>query len=635
MTRLTALRTTGLLAIFGDAGVLAPADVHVAQRLAMLVGETDDQVLLAVALTVRGTRNGSVVLDLADAADTIAPDTDDAEELTVELPWPELAAWVDACAGSALVTGAAGGPALQLVGSRLWLDRYWRQEVQISADLLRRSADRPDDVDPASLRTDLDTLFDGASEQDQRLAVAVAALSRVSVIAGGPGTGKTTTIAQLITVLIRQLGPELRVALAAPTGKAAARLEEAVHSAAGRLTGSDRAVLARLSASTLHRLLGWRPGSSSRFRHDRTNHLPYDVVIVDECSMVSLTLMARLLEALAPATRLVLVGDPDQLASVEAGAVLGDLVDPNDVGPVTASFRSRLELATDAVPSGERVPAPSARLRESVTRLRTVHRFEAGGPIAELARLVRAGRGADVLELLRSSPTGLRFDEVGDDEFVSGAALADVRTAVVRHETTMIAAARAGNVVDALDALDQHRVLCAHRAGPRGARHWSDLVEGWLAADVDARGDGRYAGQPLLITANDYEVGLYNGDTGVVVQQGDDLMATFRRGGTPILLPLVRLGDVRPLHAMTVHRAQGSQFESVTVLLPLAASPLATRQTFYTAITRAASEVRLVGSADSVLASVHRPIARATGLRDRLDGALVPVSSLVTAPGGG
>ena len=156
--------------------------------------------------------------------------------------------------------------------------------------------------------------------------------------------------------------------------------------------------------------------------------------------------------------------------------------------------------------------------------------------------------------------------------------------------------------------------------------HWSDAATRWLAPQVEARSDGRYAGQPLLVTANDYEVGLYNGDTGVVVQQGDELVAAFRRGGRPIVLPLVRLGDVRPLHAMTVHRAQGSQFESVTVLLPLAASPLATRQTFYTAITRAASSVRLVGSAESVRASVGRPIARATGLRARLGGPLVPVS---------
>ncbi len=626
MTRLTALRAHGLLATFGEAGVLAPADVHVAQRLGVLTGESDDRVLLAAALTVRGTRNGSVVLDLADAADTIAPDSEDADVLAVDLPWPSLAGWVEACAASPLVTGAAGGPPLQMVGARLWLDRYWRQEVQVAEELLRRSLDRPDDIDPTELGADLDSLFVDDSATDQRLAVAIAALSRVAVIAGGPGTGKTTSVAALITVLRRRLGPGLRIALAAPTGKAAARLEEAVHSAAGQLTDDDRAALARLSASTLHRLLGWRPATSTRFRHDRDNHLPCDVVVVDESSMVSLTLMARLLEALGPATRLVLVGDPDQLASVEAGAVLGDLVDSNDVGPLTPAFRARLGLATEGLPSGERAEAPGSRLRESVVGLRTVHRYDAGGPIAELASLVRAGRAEDALALLRAAPDGLSFHEVVDDELVSGAALASIQAVVVDHERAMIAAARAADAVGALDALDRHRVLCAHRAGPRGVRYWDELAQRWLADDIEPRGDGRYAGQPLLVTSNDYEIGLYNGDTGVVVRQGDDLFAAFRCGGSPDVLPLVRLGDVRSLHAMTVHRAQGSQFEVVTVLLPFAASPLATRQTFYTAITRASREVRIVGSPESVVASVQRPIARATGLRDRLAGPLASVA---------
>jgi exodeoxyribonuclease V alpha subunit len=628
----TAARATGLLRTFNTAGVLTVADVHVAQRLGVLAGESDQRVLLAAALTVRGTRHGSVVLDLTDAASTITPDADLDEDpgLAEELPWPPSAEWISACAGSPLVTGVAGGPPMRMLGSRLWLDRYWRQETQVADDLVGRGLDRPDDLDLAALRRDLDSLFGGDAQADQRLSVAIAALCRVSVIGGGPGTGKTTTLARLVTVLLRQLGPGLRVALAAPTGKAAARLEEAVRSAAGPLTAADRAALTRLSASTLHRLLGRRPGGSSRFRHDRGNHLPFDVVIVDEASMVSLTLMARLLEALAPATRLVLVGDPDQLASVEAGAVLGDLIDQDDVGPVTASFRERLLKVTDDVPEHVRPDGAGAPLRESVALLRTVHRFDAGGPIAQLARHVRAGRAEDALALLRQQPPGLVFHEVADDEFVTGPALAAVQAQVVEHERAVISAARAGDAPGALDALELHRLLCAHRAGPRGVRHWTDTVERWLALDPDVtpRADSRYAGQPLLVTANDYETGLYNGDTGIVIRAGDDLVAAFGRGGEPVVLPLVRLADVRPLHAMTVHRAQGSQFDSVTVLLPLAASPLATRQTIYTAITRASHQVRLVGSAESVLACVDRQAARATGLRSRLAGPPIPTAAL-------
>lgn len=597
MTALHVAHAAGLLGEFDAAGILAPADVHVATRLGALTGETNDRVLLALALTVRSTRHGSVVLDLADAAATIVPDAEDGEIVEpVELTWPAVEEWIAACAASSLVADAPGGAPLRIVGSRLWLDRYWRQEAQVADELLRRSADRPSDIDAAELRADLDDLFGRTADDDQRAATRVAALSRVSVIGGGPGTGKTTTIARLIAVLRRQ-HPDLRIALAAPTGKAAARLEEAVQSAAVSLAGADRATLATMSASTLHRLLGRRPGVSSRFRHDRTNRLPFDVVIVDECSMVPLTLMARLLEALAPAARLVLVGDPDQLASVEAGAVLGDLVEASAAG---------------------------APLRDSVALLRTVHRFDAGGPIAQMAEHVRDGRSDDVLALLSDPPPGIEFHQVPDDEPVSGTALEALRAQTV-HEAAVIEAARAGDVVGALDALDRHRMLCAHRGGPRGVRYWSDAVERWLAADdplLLPRLDGRYAGQPLLVTSNDYEIGLYNGDTGVVVQEGDELVAAFRRGGEAVLLPLVRLSEVRPLHVMTVHRAQGSQFREVTVLLPPATSPLATRQTFYTAITRASQTVRLIGSEDAVRTCVARQAARATGLRDRLAGRL-------------
>lgn len=645
-----ALRATGLLQAYGEAGILSAADVHVAQRLGVLAGEPDERVLLAAALTVRGTRHGSVVLDLDLAASTITVDADepaveapitadagttadaggtavdpDAAPLVTPLPWPAPADWIAACAASPLVTGAAGGPPLRMVGSRLWLDRYWRQETQVATDLLARAADRPADLDLELLKRDLAGVFARPDEADQRLAAAVSALSRVSVVAGGPGTGKTTTVARLLTVLLRQLGPDLRIALAAPTGKASARLEEAVRSAGPPLTEPDRAALASLSASTLHRLLGRRPGVRSRFRHDRDNHLPFDVVVVDESSMVSLTLMARLLEALAPATRLVLVGDPDQLASVEAGAVLGDLVEHDDVGPVTASFGAALaEVLPRGAPPGGRAAGAGADLRDSVAMLRTVHRFQAGGPIAALTEAIRAGRAEPALAMLQEQPAGLEFWELADDGRVPAAAVRAVQDQVLAHEGALVDAARGDDPLTALNVLDRHRLLCAHRVGPRGVRHWDDLAEQWVLHQwaVTPRRDGRYLGQPLLVTANDYDNGLYNGDSGVVVQQGEAWVGAFRRGGEPIVVPLGRLADIRPLHAMTVHRAQGSQFDAVTVVLPLAGSPLATREMIYTAVSRATSTVRVIGSAEAVLASVRRPAARATGLRDRLRGAL-------------
>ena len=592
MTGMTALRAQGRLAEFGAAGVLSVADVQVAMRLGDLTGEHDESVLLALALTVRGTRQGSVVFDLATAAGSVAPEGEDAEP--VELDWPPVAGWVERCAGSPLVKDGPGGRPLRMVGSRLWLGRYWKQEAFVASEVARRAGDPPSDLDAAALERDLAELFPKAEDADQRSAAATAAASRISVIAGGPGTGKTTTIARLIGVLLRQR-PELRVALAAPTGKAAARLEEAVHAAA-ELPAEDLERLRGLSAATLHRLLRRRIGSASRFQYDRENRLPFDVVVVDECSMVPLTMMARLLEALPPAARLVLVGDPDQLASVEAGAVLGDLV-----------------------PAEEEPPPP---LRGSVARLRNPRRY--GGDIDRLARLVRSGSAAEVLELLTSGGESIAFHPTPDDEPPTGPALEAIRS-LATHELDLVAAARAGDESSALDLLDQRRLLCAHRTGPRGERRWSDAIERWLAAADPAlapRLDGRYAGQPLLVTANDYENQLLNGDTGVVIERDGELLAAFRRGGRPDVLPLVRLGDVRPMHALTVHKSQGSQFDDVTVLLPPATSPLATRQTFYTAVTRARRTVTVVGSAEAVIACVERPVARATGLRDRLAGRL-------------
>jgi exodeoxyribonuclease V alpha subunit len=581
-----ARRATGLLRTFNQAGVLRAADVHVAARLGALAGEQDDAVLLAAALTVRSTRHGSVVLDLDTApATTSREDAEVSGPDVVDLPWPP--GWVERCAASPLV--ADGGP-LRISGSRLWLGRYADQEEQLARDLLARVADRPGDLDPTVLAGGLDRLFPSPADADQRAAATICATHRVSVLAGGPGTGKTTTVSRLLALLLEQ-HPGDRVALAAPTGKAAARLAEAVRSSTRDLAAGDRERLGDLPALTLHRLLGWKPGARNRFRHDAGNRLPYEIVVVDESSMVSLTLMARLLEALRPATRLILVGDPDQLASVEAGAVLGDLVAAGD-----------------------------PRLQAGVATLAVNRRFAAAESITELARAIRTGDGAAALAVLRSGSEQVSWVELPDDAPPTEPHLAALRAEICDVGDELVAAALAGDAVGALAALDRHRLLCAHRTGPRGVQRWGDLAAGWVGErhPVVPRADGRHLGEPLLVTANDHEVRLYNGDTGVVVRQGAGMVAVFGRGGEPVRVPLGRLGAVRPVHAMTVHRSQGSQFDHVTLVLPPADSPLGTRETLYTAVTRARSRVRVIGSAEAFLAAVGRSAARATGLRERL-----------------
>jgi exodeoxyribonuclease V alpha subunit len=614
-----ALRAEGVLATFNQAGILSAADVHVAQRLGRIGGEQDDAVLLAVALLVRSTRHGSVVLDLATARDTTSEDVDDEGEVQsrdVPLDWPDN--WEARCAASPLISGP-----LRMADSRLWLSRYWDQEEQVAAELLTRCATRPGDLDLDVLAAGLDRLFLAGKDDDQRLAAACCALSWVSVLAGGPGTGKTTSVSKLLALLLSQ-HPDWRVALAAPTGKAAARLEEAVRSSTAGLPLDDQARLGQLSATTLHRLLGWRPEARSRFRHDRTNRLPIEVLIVDESSMVSLTMMARLLEALRPETRIVLVGDPDQLASVEAGAVLGDLVDRTTLNRRTPGFAAALRQALPQALMLEQPESAAALVRDGVATLVTNRRFAATSGIALLAAAVQDGRGLDALDILRSDVAPeVELVEVADDGHLTAEDLDGVRADVVASGTALHAAANRGDTAAALDALDAHRLLCAHRRGPRGVLMWSAIAARWVADEYPGGflAAGRYAGEPLLVTANDYEIGLYNGDTGVVIAEASgELVAAFGRGGAPILVSLARLGAVRSMHAMTVHRSQGSQFSRITVLLPPATSPLGTRETVYTAVTRATTHVRVIGSAEALVAAVGRPAARATGLRERLLG---------------
>jgi exodeoxyribonuclease V alpha subunit len=561
-----AVAVEGLLAPFNDAGLFEAADVHVAQRLTVLSGESDDRVTLAVALLVRALRSGSVCVRLEEVRAQVG---------LAELPWPNTDDWMAAIRASPLLGSAT---VVRLCGDLLYLDRYWREEVQVCRDLVALLASRPAPEMPALRR-----LFP-AGYDEQREAAEIALSQAVTVLTGGPGTGKTTTVARLLALLAEQAqlsgSPRPRVGLAAPTGKAAARLGEAVAHEVARLDAADRARLGELQALTLHRLLGSRPGSSSRFSHDRANRLPHDVIVIDETSMVSLTMMARLLEALRPGTRLILVGDADQLASVEAGAVLADLVD-----------------------------GLSARDGVQVARLRTSHRF--GMSIGTLAEAIRAGEADAAVGLLRSGDEHIDF--IDDDT------AARLRPILMPHALRLRQAAMVGAVDDALATLDEHRLLCAHRDGPFGVRHWNRQVEQWLSEETGLPPWLQwYAGRPLLVTANDYGLRVYNGDTGVVVAGPDGLRAVISGATGPLDLATSRLSDIETMHAMTIHKAQGSQVDEVTVLLPSPDSPLLTRELFYTAVTRAKTKVRVVGSEASVRAAIERRALRASGLAQRL-----------------
>jgi exodeoxyribonuclease V alpha subunit len=596
----------GLLADFVAAGVLESADVHLARRLERIGGEPQEAVLLAVALAVRAVRLGSVCLRLSEVQESTGVEDADDETMArlLALRWPELRAWTTALEGSPLVAVGVDGPAerpLRLVDGLLYLDRYWRQERLIAQAVDDSRRRPPPALDPERLAAALHRLFPGDDADRQRLAAAVAAGRWLTVLAGGPGTGKTTTLAKLLAVLRDQPGQPVRIALAAPTGKAQARMAEAVSGVVTGFGDDDRERLGDVSATTLHRLLGWRPGGGSRFRHDRDNRLPYDVVVVDEASMVSLTLMARLIEALRDDARLILVGDPYQLASVEAGAVLGDLVrrrPPSDASATDALAvvdRDLADLSDDEL--------ELARTCGVVTLTR-VHRH--GGAIKALADAIKAGDSEAVLGILR------RGDAV---KFVEDHELSDIRSDVVSAGLDLLHASLDGRPMDALDALQRHRLLCAHREGPFGVSHWSRQIEDWLRqARADyGRGGLWYLGRPLLVTGNDAELRLFNGDTGVVVDL-DGPTAVFPAGEGYRPVPTHRLSEVSTVHAMSVHKSQGSQFGTVTLVLPEPTSPLLTRELLYTAVTRAQHAVRVIGTEESVRAAVARRIQRASGL---------------------
>ena len=562
---------SGLLREFNDAGAIESADVLVAARLAELAGESDERVALAVAFVVRALRGGSVCVDLsAIAGQTGAP----------QLPWPAPADWLAAVAGSVLL---ADPPVLHLDAGLLYLDRYWIEERRVAADVTALAAARR-----SGTRPDIDRLFP-AGYAEQRGAAELALTRALTVLTGGPGTGKTTTVARLLALLAEQAELDrrpgspatLRIALAAPTGKAAARLLEAVQLEVDALSPADRDRLPTLTATTLHRLLGNRPGTSSRFRHNRDNRLPHDVIVVDETSMVSLTMMARLLEAVRPDSRLVLVGDPDQLASVEAGAVLADLVE-----------------------------GLSAGAESPIAELVTSHRF--GASIGALAQAIKAGDADLAVSVLAAG--GEHIEWIDTDQPAER-----LRGIVLPHALQLRRAALLGDPTAALQALDDHRLLCAHRRGPYGVQFWNRQIERWLAEETDSPlWAPWYAGRPLLVTANDYGLGLLNGDTGVTLLREGALRAVMSCAGGPVEFATSRLADIDTMHAMTIHKSQGSQATEVTVLLPPAESRLLTRELLYTAVTRARQKVRLIGSADQFRAAVDRRAVRATGLSRRL-----------------
>ena len=622
---------SGSLRAFNRAGILDSADVHIAHRLAQLAGvegEAGEAVALGVAFAARAPRLGHVCVDLRTIRQTASRDIDLATDLDA-LPWPDPEAWLDALSQSPLV---GQGTPLWLSGSNLYLNRLWLDERRVATELLARAERDVVDIDLALLRAGLATLFrevDPKTEDPdhlQPLAAAAAVLQRVSVIAGGPGTGKTTTVARLLALLHQQAlaqgaAPPL-IALAAPTGKAALRLEEAVRDEALRLdldAGTEERLL-ELRGMTLHRLLGHAGGNRTRFRHNATNPLRHDVVVVDETSMVALSMMARLLEALRPDAA------PDPRRRPRAAGVSRSRRRARRHRRPRGAWALHGSGGQGAPRGGDRVSRSRHRhmtarspIGDGVVVLRHVRRH--GGAIAGFARAVQAGDADAALAELTVEDSNVDWLALDPSDPATAERLDPIHDRAVESGRVVIEAAREGDAETALDALEGFRLLCAHRRGPEGVWAWTAHIERWLEIEVEGfKGrEGWYLGRPLIVTENDYSLDLFNGDIGVVVKGAIRPMeAAFRRGGTVLPVSTARLAAVDTVYAMTVHKSQGSQFKVVAFMLPSADSRILTRELLYTAVTRARERLILVGTEDLIRAAIERPITRASGLRQAL-----------------
>jgi len=509
-----------------------------------------------------------------------------------------------------------------LHGSRLYLRRYWDSEQRVIDSIRARLAAG---FTPAvELRADLDQLFPASASLDwQRVACAVAAGSRFSIITGGPGTGKTTTVVKVLGLLqsqsLRATGESLQIALAAPTGKAAARLSESIGKQIDSLPidAATRALIPS-EVSTVHRLLGRRMGTR-RPKYNAFEPLPVDVLVVDEASMLDLAMMADVLDALPAHAQLILLGDRDQLASVEAGSVLGDLCQNAAGARYSSATRAWIEQAT-----GCNVVAPDSEgtaLEQHVVMLRHSHRFDGSGGIGRMARLVNAGHVAKVVAQLKAGDETVQWHAETKPTAIAVAGYRDYLTLIRERRPSSVdslhweAWAR-----EVLDVYGRFQILAAVREGPRGVVGLNTAITAALAdAQLISPEHTWYEGRPIMVTRNDAASGLMNGDVGITLRlpgpQGSALRAVFPAagGGIRSVAP-ARLASVEDAYAITVHKSQGSEFDRVCLIMPRDDTPVLTRELFYTAITRARHAFDGVGSMNLAGKAVERLTTRVSGL---------------------
>lgn len=597
---------------------LNATDHHFADFIHREAGVAPDWFRLAVSLASNAVGNGNICLNLADiAGKVILVDGSDRQI-------PPLCEMREELAGLPVVGSPGEFRPLVLDGDgRLYLYRYWQYERELVQVILAKAALPAGVIDETLLAAGVARLFpDPAGEEVnwQRVAALAALRKKFCVISGGPGTGKTSTVVKILALLLEQAkGETLRIALAAPTGKSATRLKESIRNMKAALACSEE-VKRQIpeDVTTLHRLLGVR-GGSVRFRHTEKNRLPFSVVIVDEASMVALPLMAKLAVALDPGARVILLGDRDQLASVEAGAALGDICGGGRCEPYSQSFQAFVGRIADEKLSATATSDLVCFPNDSLTVLKKNYRFAADSGIGGAARAVNAGDGPRALELFK--------DEMNQDIRWQNAPAPDQlkKALTARIVSGYAPYLAAGSAEEALRLFDAFRVLTALRNGPYGVTGVNQIVEEILIEKgLIERGNRWYKGRPVMITVNDYNLKLFNGDIGIVLpdQESDGNPRVFfpsPDGGVRKVSP-VRLPAHETVFAMTIHKSQGSEFNRLLMLLPGNDSEALSRELIYTGLTRAKSAVEIWGDEEVFKSAVSRRVERTSGLREALWG---------------
>jgi exodeoxyribonuclease V alpha subunit len=564
-----------------------------------------------------------VCLDLNTVAET--PLSDSSAEGS-SLLCPPLSTWQRSLETSDVV-GRPGQyrPLILDDRFRLYLYRYWNYEQSLAEEIRIRVAAGGRDFDPAQLAQAFSNVFPEKDERAinwQKVAALMAVQKGFCVISGGPGTGKTTLVSRIVA-LIRQLEREQvqSVAMVAPTGKAAARLQETmkkIHGSTaqpgGMVDGADGGGIGAIG--TIHRLLGPIP-NSPRFRHNRENPVPFQLVVVDEASMVDLPLMAKLVEAVGRDARLILLGDRDQLASVEAGAVLGDICGRSQGHGFSGAFCDLFEAI-----SGQRIPGiyragPDGTGRDWMVHLEESYRFGPQSGIGVLSRSVNCGES----DAARQVVTSGRYSDVRwKDLPAPKQMMAQLRDRVLEPYGRYL---KSDDPLEAFAGLSGFRILCAVRKGPYGVAGLNGMAERILSdANLINPSERWYRGRPVLITGNDYNLELFNGDTGVILpdpEAGGELQAFFLSASGAIRrLHPARLPVHETVFAMTIHKSQGSEFDRVLLILPDRISPILTRELIYTGATRARKALEIWGIESVFLNSIHRQVERSSGLRDAI-----------------